>query len=125
MLLADTWAWVELFRGTEKGAKVRELLKQHATVYTSMVSVAEISQWADKYNLRSESIFSELDKLTAYLEVDFHLLKTAGKKYNELRKQKKDIGMIDVIIYTTALAHGITLLTGDTDFKGLPGVQML
>ncbi len=33
--------------------------------------------------------------------------------------------LIDTIIYTTALLHGLTLVTTDFDFSGLAKVEMI
>lgn len=33
--------------------------------------------------------------------------------------------MADAIVYATALAHGAVLVTGDADFRDLPGVEYL
>ncbi len=59
------------------------------------------------------------------IELEESLLKEAGKNYADIRKISKDIGMIDVIIYTTAQMHQLTLLTGDPDFSKLPNVKIL
>jgi predicted nucleic acid-binding protein len=33
--------------------------------------------------------------------------------------------MADAIVYATARRHGATLVTGDTDFDGLPGAVVI
>jgi len=125
MMLVDTWAWIELFRSSEKGKQIRKIIEKEPVNYTSMISIAEISKWAEKNKVDKEKIFKELRKSTTYLELSFGVLSTAGTEYGGIRKISKNIGLIDVIIYTSALIHDLKLLTGDPDFEGLPNVEFI
>lgn len=125
MYLFDSWAWIELLHGGSRGGKIRALLQSRSPVYTSKMSVAEISVWAEKYSVDKDEAFSRIGRLTSYLDLEFDLLRDAGRNYFLLRKTKKDIGLIDAIIYTCALKHGLILVTGDPDMEGLPNVLMV
>jgi predicted nucleic acid-binding protein len=41
--LLDTWAWIEYFEGSQTGKKIDQVLKSDQKVYTSVVSLAELS----------------------------------------------------------------------------------
>jgi len=125
MILVDTWTWIEILRGTKTSEKALEILKQEACVYTSIISIAEISRWAKVNGLDVDHIIEKISDRTNYLELELFILKISGEKHVELRKIKKTIGIIDVIIYTSALVHGMNVLTGDSDFEGLQGVIFL
>lgn len=125
MILLDTWTWIEVFRGTKLGEKAIEIITKEPIVYTSMISIAEIAQWAKRNNLDSDTILNRLDGKTSFIEVNYEILKRSGERHAELRQTQKTIGMIDSIVYTSALIHGMTVLTGDSDFEGLPCVEIL
>ncbi len=124
MILLDTSAWIEFFNGSTTGEKVKQLLSSE-TSYTSAISIAEVAKWA-KQNGKDVDTYNEALKINSQIiPLEEYILKEAGMAYLELRKISEDIGMIDVIIYTTAQFHGLELITQDSDFKNLPGVKML
>jgi hypothetical protein len=47
----DTYAWVEYFRGTDKGKKLQELLDQDHTFITPICCIFELRSWALSGNL--------------------------------------------------------------------------
>lgn len=124
-MLIDTSAWVEYFKGTQKGLKVKEHLKTEKEIFTNPLTIAELSQWADKNQLDVKSILTFVYDNSEILELSRDLFEWAGKRYNILRSSKQKISMIDVIIYVSALTYGFSVLTTDTDFAGLPFVEML
>lgn len=124
-MLIDTSAWVEYFKGTPKGLKVKEHLKTGKEMFTNPLTIAELSQWADKNRLDGKSILTFVYDNSEILELSRDLFEWAGKRYNILRSSKQKISMIDVIIYVSALTYGFSVLTTDTDFAGLPFVEML
>ncbi len=124
-MLIDTSAWVEYFKGTPKGLKVKEYLRTGKDVFTNPLTIAELSQWADKNHLDEKQILAFVYDNSEILELSTDLLEWAGKRYNILRSSKQKISMIDVIIYISALTYGFLVLTTDTDFAGLPFVELL
>jgi len=124
-MLVDTSAWVEYFKGTAKGEKVKYLMKTKEQLFTNPLTIAELTQWADKNALDAKSMLAFVYENSELLELSTNILEIAGKRYNVLRLVKKKIGMIDVIIYISAVTYSFSLLTGDTDFAGLPYVEML
>lgn len=124
-MLIDTSAWVEYFKGTAKGEKVKKFIQTKEQLFINPLTIAELTQWADKNLLDTKSILTIVYDTSEILELSSDLLEISGKRYNLLRPVKQRIGMIDVIIYVSALTYGFSLLTCDNDFSGLPFVEMI
>jgi predicted nucleic acid-binding protein len=125
MILADTSAWVEIALGTSKGQKAKETLKSSTLIYCCVLSIPELIVWAEKNKLKSDDLLHSVSQASSYLDLSYEILRQAGFEYVQLRKIRSKIGIIDTIIYSSARIHGLTLVTCDQDFKGLPGVEMI
>jgi predicted nucleic acid-binding protein len=124
MKLFDTWAWVEYFKGGKRGERVRAIL-ENEEICTSSISLAEISKWVYENGADFGPFLAEIKNHSVLIPLEEDILIGSGWKYVELRKTRKTIGLIDVIIYTTARNHELIVVTGDEDFKGLPGVELV
>ena len=123
MKLLDSSAWVEYFKGTPTGSNVKKILEEGAA--TSAISLAEIAKWAQENGAEVIPIITQMKKNAIVISLEEPILIESGKQYIRLRKIQKSIGMIDVIIYITALIHGLQLITTDNDFRGLPETEFL
>lgn len=123
--LLDTWVWIEYFLGTDPGRRMTPLIESwnHAT---SILTVAELS---DVYHrLGAPGIDDRLafvQRSTEILPLDPSIAHRAGATKQRQRDAGRSIGLVDALIYETARAHGLTLLSGDLDFEGLDGVEMV
>lgn len=124
MILVDSWAWIEYFKGTSSGKAITGIV-ENESAYTSSISLAEISAWFYKNNKNPEKAIENIKVNSSIIFLEEAILVESGRRYVELRNHKKDIGLIDAIIYTTARMHGLDLLTGDADFRDLPAVRMV
>lgn len=124
MKLLDTSAWVEYFKGTAKGEIVKQYLKEE-NVYTSAITLAEITKWGVENNNDCVIIVSQIKTNSIIILVEEEVLLNAGKLYVQLRKLKPKIGLIDTIIYASALLHDLTLISCDRDFSDLPNVELI
>ena len=125
-MLLDTSAWIEYFKGTGKGGKIKGFLTERKTaLYTCPITIAEISVWCYKNGEDPHLFLGKIKNLSALLELSEPILAASGKIYFEWRKTNDKIGLIDSIIYSTAVFHGLTLLTTDSDFKGLSNIALL
>jgi predicted nucleic acid-binding protein len=125
-MLFDTSAWIELFQGTEKSKIVEAALKADET-FTSIVTFSEIASWCLKNNLS--------DKITPYIEaikkgssvlgLDENISVAAGRINFERKKTVKNWGMMDSLIFATALFYNLEVLTKDSQFDGLSNVRLL
>jgi len=120
MRLLDSFAWIEYFRGSRRGAIVRDYVEGDEPLYTPSVCLTEIKSryLRDKKDpstrielIVERSIVVVLDRETALLAADV--------------KQKHKLHTIDAIIYATAQHKGLTLVTGDQHFRGIPNVEMI
>ena len=59
MYLLDTSAWIELFQGTKKGERVKNLMKEERPCM-SMVSIAEIAAWVKRENVERETLWTHI-----------------------------------------------------------------
>ena len=120
MRLLDSFAWIEYFRGSRRGAKVRDYVEGDEPLYTPSVCLTEIKSryLRDKKDpstrielIIERSIIVALDREIALSAADV--------------KQKHKLHTIDAIIYATAQRRGLTLVTGDQHFRGIPNVEMI
>ena len=120
MRLLDSFAWVEYFTGSEKGATVRDYVEGDEPLYTPSICLTEIKSryLRDKKDpttriqlIVERSFIMELNKEIALLAADI--------------KHKHKLHTIDAIIYATAQHRGLTLVTGDQHFKGMRNVEMI
>lgn len=124
MKLLDTSAWVEFFKGSEKGLEIKKII-ENSEVYTSIITFAEISKWFIQNKTDVNTAINQIKNNSIILGLDENILVNAGKNYIVIRKISKDIGLIDVIIYTTCLSHNLNFVTSDSDFKDLENVVLI
>ena len=128
MVVYDTYAWIEYFRGSSKGEKIKELLSTGG--YTPSIVLAEIArkyvrEGIEIFEVEKRLLFIELK--TAIIDVDSRLAIKAAelflKLYEHSAKNKlRTPSLADAIVYATAQMLKDDLVTGDKLFKGLPGV---
>ncbi|MEK6958046.1 MAG: PIN domain-containing protein [archaeon] len=122
-MILDTWAWIELFKGSAEGQKVKELLHSNKC-YTSGISIAELSEWIEKGGADRKFVFRTIEGSSTVLEVNRETLELSGILKAEKRKTIKDFGMIDAIILATAKQYNLPVVTGDRHFRGENAVML-
>ena len=116
----DTHAWIEYFRGTQKG-KIAEGFMHSIIIFTPSIVIGEL---ADIYIRKGYSDWERdvkfvLAKSNA-VDLDVEIASKAGAMKNHLRKKfKSNFGLADAIILSTAKKLGAKVLTGDHHFKPL------
>jgi len=125
-MLLDTYAWVEFFKGTNKGKEVKEILKKERC-YTSIISIAELVEWCLKNNLETKlgEYIKSINKTSIILNLDEEIVLLAGKINHERKKKIKGWGMIDSLILATSISYNLNTLTGDIHFKDLSNAKIL
>jgi predicted nucleic acid-binding protein len=124
MFLLDTYAWIEYFIGSAKGKTVEEILLDKEC-YTSILSLSEIVLWSLKNGKDPAEFLETVEKTSSVLNIDNAIAEMGGRLNFQHRKTIKDWGMIDSLIYSTALAYSLTVVTGDSHFTNLQSVKML
>ena len=113
----DTYAWAELFDGTEKGKRVKELI-DNGNVATSIIVLAELSDKCAKETRELEPFVSFIEAKSAILPLTKDIATQSGKLKKALRAGSSNISLADAIHFQTAKSFGSTFVTGDPDFKG-------
>jgi predicted nucleic acid-binding protein len=120
MKLFDSFAWIEYFMGSKRGAKVKGYVESGEPLYTASVCLTEVKSRylrdkrdpTDRIELIMErSFIVPLNKEIALLAADV--------------KQEHKLHTIDAIIYATAQHKHLTLVTGDQHFADMPNVEMI
>ncbi|MBU2099664.1 type II toxin-antitoxin system VapC family toxin [Candidatus Micrarchaeota archaeon] len=124
--LIDSFAWIEYFRGTKEGEKVKRLL-ENFRCFTPTVVIAELS---DKYSRENYSFWSQdlqfISENSVLLNLDMQTASEAGKIKQLVRKKYKNkFGLVDAIILATAKKMNAKVVTGDKHFKPLENVEFL
>jgi predicted nucleic acid-binding protein len=123
-LLLDTSAWIEFFIGSPEGRQVRKVLEEQ-DCYTSMGSLAEITDWAIKEEADALYLIKTVKQLSTIIVIDEDIAVLAGRLNNERKKTVKKWGMLDSFILATGTLYGLKILTKDRDFRDLPDVTIL
>lgn len=116
----DSWAWVEYYRGSRAGEKVRDLLESEEVLFTPSPCLAEIKAKYLREGHDPTDRLRFIKSRTSIIEVDASVAEAAA----DLKLQRR-LHMVDAIILACARARGSELVTGDTHFRGLAGVVML
>jgi len=128
MILIDTSAWIEYFRGTGSPAavEVRRLLSSDAEQIVMCEPVAmEILAGAvddDRYD-KLERLVNGLPSLKVDDAVDF---RSAAAIYRSARRAGQTIRSInDCLIAAVALRHGARIIHRDVDFEAISAITDL
>jgi len=123
----DTFAWIEYFEGSAKGAKVRAALDEAEVAYTSPMVLAELTSkytrtsGEDDARRRVEHVLRHcvLIEHTAELGVE------AGTIHATLKPKVEGIGLADCFILAAARTRRARVLTGDPRFRDVPDADVL
>ncbi|NJD52229.1 MAG: type II toxin-antitoxin system VapC family toxin [Candidatus Methanoperedens sp.] len=126
-VLVDSWAWIEYFKGTLAGEKVKELLENSQDkIIVSTVNIAEVyNSFLRDYSYPDNNRYAKASrnaiKQRSYIcEVDEKIAVDSAKIMHE-----KKWGLGDSIIYATAKREEAKVMTGDPHFRGLSDVIFL
>jgi len=128
--VVDSYAWIELFTGSDKGEKVREYMEKSEEVYTPDIVLAEVARKYIRENVSEEIVKNRLAAIKEVSEiccVDGDTALEAAKCYVELlkvsrRENLRDPSLFDAIVLALARKLGAKLISGDAHFKGLEEV---
>lgn len=133
-IVVDSYAWIELFAGTEVGRVVKEWIERSREAYTPSIVLAEVAR---KYVREgaSWSVVVErieaIEELTTVIYIDRRVALESAKAYMELVNHAKNLGLrsrpslADAIVLAVARILRAKILTGDEHFRGLDNVVWL
>ena len=127
-IVIDTYAWIELLIGSEKGNKVKELMENAEEVYTPSTVLAETARKFLREGTDEKTINTWLEIITTasvITQIDSATALEAAKCQLELYQQAKiskqnTPSLFDAIVYATARINQSKIITGDEHFKNLP-----
>jgi hypothetical protein len=122
-ILIDTCIWIDYFRKTTNNtAQTLEEILLTESVFICGPILYEITQGIK--NIKEKDAFIEAIKAVDYIETTRELWIKAGELSLELKKNGKTIPFSDIVIATIALQNKLSILTYDTHFHLIPGVDV-
>jgi predicted nucleic acid-binding protein len=129
----DSYAWIELFLGSEKGKKVIEIISSADEVITPDLVLAEIGrkyirEGANEKEVKNRLKFIEENSIVVCLDADISI--EGGKAYLELlEKSKKESknkpALTDSILLALARKYSAKIVSGDKIFEGMKEVILI
>ncbi len=120
-ILLDTYAWIEYFRGSKKGERLKKIVESDAEILTPTIVVAELS---DKYRRTGRS--EEWTSRRQLIELRSEILPLtpdsadhAGRIKVGMREKYRDFPLADGMILALCRERNAKLLTGDKHLRGL------
>lgn len=123
MLVVDSFAWIEFFKGTEKGRKVLGYLKNNeGRIATTAANYYEVYYRVtqDAGQKKRDEALKVIRDVSAVVPVDEALAVIAG----EIRL-RKGLSAVDSFTLAAAKKLGGKVLTGDKHFAGLEEALLL
>ncbi len=122
----DTYAWIEYFRATPRGLKVRDIVEDpRQTAFTSCITTAEVVSKFLREGKDPDPATRAIEENSTVTPVTQELAKMAGEVHAEMRKREPSFGLADAFVLATARTRSIKVLTGDPHFKHLPETMMI
>ncbi|MBI2654319.1 PIN domain-containing protein [Candidatus Woesearchaeota archaeon] len=120
----DAFAWVEYFLGSKRGEKVKGFIEINKCI-TPTIVIAELSAKysGDEIDFKNKLKFIKFN--TKVMVLSDEIAEAAGKIRINQRKIKKDFGLVDSIIYATALSIHAKVLSGDPHFQDIQETIMI
>ena len=121
MVLVDTSAWIEWLIGSPAGDKLASHMPAQSDWLVPTMVQLELAKW-----LTRELGEDKADQVIAFTQVcqviplDTEIALAAAEA---CRAHK--LATADAVIFATARQRGATLLTCDSHFQGLPGVNLI
>lgn len=123
-LTIDTFAWVEILRGTPLGRRAQGFMNEAEDCFTPSVALAEVASVAVRSGLSDAQIRDELRFVaegSRIVPIDGRLAVVAARALPELRESARarglrTPGLSDALVLATARVLGAKLLTGDRHF---------
>ncbi|MEJ2777432.1 PIN domain-containing protein [Stygiolobus sp. RP850M] len=129
----DSYAWIELFLGSEKGKKVVEIVSSADEVITPDLVLAEIGrkyirEGANEKEVKNRLKFIEENSIVACLDADISI--EGGKAYLELlekskKERKNKPALTDSILLALARKYSAKIVSGDKIFEGMKEVILI
>ena len=121
-VLIDSWTWIECWKGGQYSKKAASYLDGDEEAVVSTINIAEIYFWIMKYYDEgvAEKKVAIIEKRCAVMPVDRDIALESAK----IKKMHK-LALADSIVLATARSVEGSVVTGDSDFRGIDDVILL
>jgi len=129
-IVVDSYAWIELFVGSDKGRIVKDRLGKAEEVYTPDIVLAEIARKYHRENIGIPTIEARLQTISEaslVIPIDKVVAVKGAELDFELKRKAREGGLkepslFDALILAFSKVVGASLMTGDEHFRGMSDV---
>jgi predicted nucleic acid-binding protein len=124
-IVVDSWAWLELFRGSDSGRVVEKEISTAGDVFTTAVSLAEVISAISRRNKpvsEAELVIRSNSKIQVPSGED---AVETGLLHAQIKGKVPNFSLADAFALQCARSNGAKVLTGDPDFRGLKEAEFL
>jgi len=117
-VVIDSWAWIELFNGSEDARTIETEMSSATEVLTSAVSLAEVVSVTTRRKRPAEKAVEVImsNSRIAIPSTDDAI--KAGLLHAEQKLERRNFSLADAFVLQLARKVGGKILTRDPDFKG-------
>jgi len=127
-IVIDAYAWIEVFLGSEKGRKVKEIVERADEVYTPDTVLAEIARKYIREGADERTTGARLETIITASNVtpiDTKVALEAARCYAQLvvnarKGELKSPSLFDAIVLAGGKVAKAKVVTGDEHFRNLP-----
>lgn len=127
-IVVDSYAWMELFLGSEKGEKVKEILMKAETILTPDTVLAELARKYIREKMNEATTRKRLNtivQLSEIVGISEEMALESARQFTYLsekakRERSSSPSLFDAMVLAVAKINKAKVLTGDQHFKGLP-----
>jgi len=119
-ILADTFAWIEILKKTDRGERAIALMEKNPPVFISVLTLYELQYLLEEQygKDRTSALIGTILSHAEVIPVDNPIAIAGGSIKSGQKKKKSRMGAVDCMILATARIYNLNILTGDLHFKG-------
>jgi predicted nucleic acid-binding protein len=126
LFIADAYAWVEYFRGSEKGKRAAGILDDpKKEILTLERTLAEVKCWALRERKPFDDLYVIIRRNSRIVHSTVEDWLRASELRFEIRRTVPGFGLMDALLLAAAERSGSRVLTGDAHFRKISNVVFL
>jgi len=124
-LVLDSWAWLELFRGSKEGRMIDQEMAGAPESYTSAITLAEVVSVSARRGRPTGDKVAAIRSQSRVVVPSPDDAIEAGLLHAETKRKVQSFSLADAFILQLAHKVGARVLTGDPDFRGIKDAQVV
>lgn len=120
--LVDSFAWLEILQGSERGNTALSIMKRSEQIFTSVLNLYELRYRIEQ--LKDEQTAIEYIKTIQIHAKTINMDEEVALQGAQL-KIEYGLGAVDCLLLATARLYNLKLLTGDMHFAAVPDAIMI